>query len=186
VRYGNTSFGNACLAARNLVQADLGTHFVQITIGGWDNHQNIYANNVLPTLGAQFDLGLGNLIADLKASGTLDSTLIVALGEFGRTVGPLNQGSGRDHYLQQTVFFAGAKVSGGKAVGTTDALGANTVDPGWSRERNVKPEDVEATIYSALGIDYLKVIPDPTGRGFDYVPFASEQDLYGPVYELWG
>jgi Protein of unknown function (DUF1501) len=186
VRYGNTSFGNACLAARNLVSADLGTHFVQITVGGWDNHQNIYASNVLPTLGAQFDLGLGNLIADLKANGTLDSTLIVAMGEFGRTVGPLNQGSGRDHYLQQTVFFAGAKVSGGTTVGTTDALGANTVDPGWSRQRNVKPEDIEATIYSALGIDWTKVAPDPTGRGFDYVPFASEEDLYGPVNELWG
>ncbi len=185
VRYGNTSFGNACLAARNLVSADLGTHFVQITIGGWDNHQNIYVNNVLPTLGAQFDLGLGNLIADLKANGTLDNTLIVAMGEFGRTVGPLNQGSGRDHFLQQTVFFAGAKVSGGKAVGATDAQGAVTVDPGWSRERNVKPEDIEATIYSALGIDWTKVAPDPTGRGFDYVPFASEQDLYGPVNELW-
>jgi hypothetical protein len=185
VRYGNTSFGNACLAARNLVTADLGTHFVQITVGGWDNHQNIYANNVLPTLGAQFDLGMGNLIADLKAAGQLDSTLIVAMGEFGRTVGPLNQGSGRDHYLQQTVFFAGGKVTGGKTVGTTDSLGSATVDPGWSRERNVKPEDIEATIYSALGIDWTKVIPDPTGRGFDYVPFASEENLYGPVNELW-
>jgi hypothetical protein len=185
VRYGNTSFGNACLAARNLVTADLGTHFVQITIGGWDNHQNIYTSNVLPTLGAQFDVGLGNLIADLKAGGTLDNTLIVAMGEFGRTVGPLNQGGGRDHFLQQTVFFAGGKVTGGKTVGTTDSFGANTVDPGWSRERNVKPEDIEATIYSALGIDWTKVIPDPTGRGFDYVPFASEEDLYGPVNELW-
>jgi uncharacterized protein (DUF1501 family) len=186
LRYGNSSFGNACLAARNLVQADLGTHFVQITISGWDNHQNIYTSNVLPGLAGLFDSGLGNLIADLKESGTLDSTLIVAMGEFGRTVGPLNQGAGRDHYLQQTVFFAGGKVSGGKTVGSTDALGAAIVDPGWSRGRAVKPEDIEATIYSALGIDWTKVAPDPTGRGFDYVPFASEQDLYGPVNELWG
>lgn len=185
VRYGNTSFGNACLAARNLVSADLGTHFVQITIGGWDNHQNIYASNVLPLLAGQFDNGLGNLIADLKASGTLDNTLIIAMGEFGRTVGGLNQGSGRDHYLQQTVLFAGAKVSGGKAVGATDAMGAATSDPGWSRNRNVKPEDIEATIYSALGIPWTKIAPDPTGRGFDYVPFAAEEDLYGPVNELW-
>ncbi len=184
-QYGGTSFGNACLAARNLVNADLGTHFVQITVGGWDNHQNIYAPNVLPTLGKQFDLGLGNLIADLKSSGTLDSTLIIAMGEFGRTVGGLNQSSGRDHFLQQTVLFAGAQVTGGKSIGATDAQGATTIDPGWSRQRTVKPEDIEATIYSALGIDWTKVAPDPTGRGFDYVPFASEEDLYGPVNELW-
>jgi hypothetical protein len=186
VRYGSTSFGNACLAARNIVNQDLGTHFVQITMGGWDNHQNIYGSNVLPTLGKQFDSGLGNLIADLKAAGTLDSTLIIAMGEFGRTVGPLNQGSGRDHFLQQAYLFAGAKVSGGKTIGVTDSIGATTIDPGWSRGRTIKPEDVEATIYSALGIDWTTVRrDDPTGRGFDYVPLAAEEDLYGPINELW-
>jgi hypothetical protein len=64
-------------------------------------------------------------------------------------------------------------------------MGAATSDPGWSRNRNVKPEDIEATIYSALGIPWTKIAPDPTGRGFDYVPFAAEEDLYGPVNELW-
>ncbi len=185
-RYGNTSFGNACLTARNLVAANMGARFIQITVGGWDMHQNIYANNNLPTLGKQFDAGLGTLIADMQAAGTLDNTLIVAQGEFGRTVGPINQGSGRDHLLQQSVLFAGGKVNGGKVIGSTNASGDATADPGWSRGRDIHPEDVEATIYSALGIDWTSVLADPTGRGFDLVPFASEQDLYGPINELWG
>lgn len=185
-RYGNTGFGNACITARNLVNSNKGTVFVQITIGGWDNHQNIYTPAGLLNPAKQFDLGVGNLIADLKASGTLDSTLVVAMGEFGRTVGNLNQGSGRDHFLQQSVLFAGAKVTGGKTIGATDGLGSATTDPGWSRNRNVHPEDVEATIYSALGIDWTTIRrDDPTGRGFDLVPFAAEQDLYGPINELW-
>ena len=70
-------------------------------------------------------------------------------------------------------------------LGTTSADGASTVDPGWSRDRDVKPEDIEATIYSALGINWTTVrYEDPFGRGFEYVPFAS-QDVYGPINELW-
>jgi uncharacterized protein (DUF1501 family) len=107
------------------------------------------------------------------------------MGEFGRTVGGLNPGKGRDHFLQQSVLFAGAGVRGGRAIGVTDAAGATTRDPGWNRNRDIRPEDVEATIYSALGIDYTTIRKDdPIGRGFEYVPF-SERDLYGPVDELW-
>lgn len=185
-RYGNTSFGNACLTARNLVAANMGARFIQISIGGWDMHSNIYAANNLPTLGKQFDAGLGTLMADMQAAGSLDNTLIVAQGEFGRTVGPINQGSGRDHHLQQSVMMAGAGIKGGTVIGATTALGDATIDPGWSRRRDIHPEDIEATIYSALGIDWTSILADPTGRGFDLVPFASEQDLYGPVNELWG
>jgi hypothetical protein len=187
VSYGNSGFGNACIVARNLMRSKMGTRFVQISFGSWDHHVNIYAPNTnLQSMAKQFDSGLGQLIADLKADGTLDSTLIVALGEFGRTTGPLNTTAGRDHLPQQTALFAGAKVRGGKVVGSTDALGQNIADPGWSRQRAIRPEDLEATIYSALGIDWTKVRrDDPFNRGFEYVPF-SEQDLYGPVNELWG
>ena len=185
-RYGNTGFGNACLTARNLVAANMGARFIQITVGGWDMHQNIYAANNLPNLGKQFDTGLGTLISDMQTAGTLDNTLIVAQGEFGRTVGPINQGSGRDHLLQQSVLMAGAKINGGTVIGATTPSGDATADPGWSRGRDIHPEDIEATIYSALGIDWTSILSDPTGRGFDLVPFASEQDLYGPVNELWG
>ncbi len=184
-RYGNTGFGNACITARNLVAANMGARFIQITVGGWDMHQNIYAANNLPTLAKQFDAGLGMLISDMQAAGTLNNTLIVAQGEFGRTVGPVNQGSGRDHLLQQSVLMAGGGISGGTVIGSTNASGDATADPGWSRQRDIHPEDIEATIYSALGIDWTSLLADPTGRGFDLVPFASEQDLYGPVNELW-
>ena len=184
--YGNTSFGNACVAARNLLRANLGTRFVQISFGSWDHHVNIYTPNAnLQSMARQFDNGVGQLMADLKQDGTLDETLIVALGEFGRTVGPLNNTNGRDHHPQQSAFFAGAKVTGSKVIGSTDALGASIVDPGWARGREVRPEDIEATIYSALGINWTKVLhDDPFHRGFEYVPF-SDQDLYGPINELW-
>ena len=187
-RYGNTAFGNACITARNLLRADLGTRFIQITFGSWDHHTNIYgANTQLAVMAKQFDGGLGTLIADLKADGTLDQTLIVAQGEFGRTVGPPNSNGGRDHYLQQAVLFAGGGVRGGQALGATDAAGGDTVSPGWSRDRYVRAEDIEATLYSALGIDWTTVRhDDPLKRGFEYVPFASDQDLYGPVNELFG
>jgi Protein of unknown function (DUF1501) len=184
--YGNSSFGNACITARNLLRSNLGTRFIQISFGSWDHHVNIYApNSNLQSMAKQFDSGLGSLIADLKADGTLDQTLIVAMGEFGRTVGPLNLNAGRDHHPQQSAFFAGAKVRGMRAIGATDSTGAAIKDPGWSRGREIKPEDIEATIYSALGIDWTTVRrDDPFNRGFEYVPF-SEQDLYGPINELW-
>ena len=186
-RYGSTGFGNACIAARNLLQADMGTRFVQITLGGWDNHVNIYQGNAnLQARSRDFDNGVGTLIGDLRENGLLDQTLIVAMGEFGRTVGPLNNTGGRDHFLQQAVLMAGARIKGGRAIGKTDDEGRQTVETGWSRDREIRAEDIEATIYSALGIDWTTIRrDDPLGRGFEYVPFA-DRDLYGPVNELWG
>jgi hypothetical protein len=100
-------------------------------------------------------------------------------------VGAPNSGGGRDHFLQQAVMVAGAKVRGARAVGKTDAEGRNIVENGWSRDREIRPEDIEATIYSALGIDWTTIRrDDPLGRGFEYVPFA-DRDQYGPVHELW-
>jgi Protein of unknown function (DUF1501) len=184
-RYGNTSFGNACIIARQVVAANQGTRYVEITVGGWDMHQNIYAANQLPQLAAQLDNGLSQLITDLKASGDFADTMIVMAGEFGRTTGPLTAAKGRDHFTQQFAFFAGAGITGGKAIGATDATGSNTIDAGWSRGRNIKPEDIEATIYSAMGINWTTVrYDDPLGRGFYYVP-NSDQDVYGPINELW-
>src|SRR5262245_36469710 len=184
IRYGATAFGAACLTARNLLRANLGTRFIQINLGSWDYHQNLYAQ--LTPMAGQFDAGLGALLVDLKSAGLLDETLIVAQGEFGRTVGPLNRNNGRDHYLQQSVLFAGARIRGGRALGATDDLGADTVETGWRRDRYVRAEDIEATIYSALGIDWTTLRRDSRfGRGFEYVPGAGD-DLYAPVHELWG
>jgi len=191
-RYGNSGFGNSCIVARNLVHADLGTRFIQITLGGWDNHTNIYANNagIYPS-SRQLDAGLGNLIADLAtlsgANGRtrLDETLIVAKGEFGRTVGNLTGQSGRDHYFVHSALFAGGGVQGGRVVGQTTADGRFVEDPGWSQARPIGPEDIAATIYSALGINYTTVRrDDPLGRGFEYVPSTNEWPAY-PVVELF-
>ncbi|MBI2689631.1 MAG: DUF1501 domain-containing protein [Acidobacteria bacterium] len=189
-RYGNTSFGNALLTAKQVLEANMGTRYIQVSLGGWDMHNNIYTaqqgQNSIFSLGKTLDDGLGALLADMKASGQLKETLIVMMGEFGRTVGPLTSTMGRDHYLQQFAFFAGGGVKGGRALGTTDATGARTEDFAWSAGRDVRVEDIEATIYSALGINWTNVrYDDPFGRGFEYVPFAND-GLYKPIDELWG
>jgi uncharacterized protein DUF1501 len=190
-RYGNTTFGNSCLIAQQILAANQGTRFIQITFGSWDMHQDIYGTqnargNNLYTMGKPLDDGVAAMLSDMKANGMLDQTLVVMVGEFGRTVGPLTGAGGRDHFLQQTAVFAGGGIRGGRAIGATNATGSDTVDFGWSRGRYVKPEDVEATIYSALGIDWTKIRKDdPFHRGFEYVPFSS-QDIYGPINELWG
>lgn len=196
-RYGNSGFGNSCIVARNLVRSDLGTRFIQINIGGWDNHQAIFT----PGQGiyrpiAQFDPGFANLLKDLseqpgtKGGSLLDETLVVVMGEFGRTVRSgstvgLNAAQGRDHYFVHFTVFAGGGVGGGRTIGSTTAEGLNTLDPGWSQGRPATYEDVSATIYSALGIDYTtKRYDDPFGRGFEYVPFAADGAWY-PILELF-
>ena len=111
------------------------------------------------------------------------------VGEFGRTPA-LSAAGGRDHFLQQTAVFAGAGIKGGKTIGATSADGSSIVDYGWKGSgdtgpRYVRPEDIEATIYSALGIDWTTIRgDDPYHRGFEYVPFAN-QGTYGPINELW-
>jgi uncharacterized protein (DUF1501 family) len=168
---------------------------VQISFGSWDMHQDIYGaqnpkGNNMFTMGPQLDNGVGALLDDLKSSGMLDETLLVMVGEFGRTPGGLTPAGGRDHYVLQTAVFAGAGVTGGKVIGATSPDGKTITDFGWNGSgatgpRNVWPEDIEATIYSAMGIDWTKVRQDdPFHRGFEYVPFAS-QGTYGPINELW-
>jgi len=188
-RYGASAFGNACLVAKQALAGNQGTRYVQITFGGWDMHANIYAPppaNGIYRLGRWLDDGLAALLGDLRSNGQLNETLVVVMGEFGRTVGPLSAQAGRDHHLQQFALFAGGGVRGGTVIGSTDPTGANIAAPGWSRQREIRTEDIEATIYSALGIDWTKIrYDDPFGRGFEYVPYARE-DIYGPVHELWG
>jgi hypothetical protein len=183
--YGNSTVGDCCLTALKVLRANAGTRFIQITTGGWDDHNNIYQETVLPNRMRTLDTALGQLIADLKSNGLFNDTLIVMAGEFGRTVGPLSAAQGRDHFVQQFCFLAGAGIRGGKPLGTTNATGSASTEFGWRRERDVRPEDIEATIYSALGINYTSIrYDDPFSRGFEYIPYAHE-DIYGPVSELW-
>ena len=191
-RYGNSAFGNSCLVARNLLSADLGTHYIQITLGGWDNHQAIYTpNGGIYTPSRQLDSALASLIADLAtmsgSNGTtlLDETLIVVKGEFGRTVGGLTDLNGRDHYFVHSALFVGGGVRGGTVLGSTTAEGEFIDDPGWSEGRGVTAEDVATTIYSALGINYTTVRrDDPLGRGFEYIPSTNAWTA-APIRDLF-
>ena len=191
-KYGSSSFGDACITARNVLGAQLGTRYVQITLGGWDNHQNIYQpkSGIYPSAG-QLDAGLANLLADLVAmpgsqGGTLlDETLIVLKGEFGRTVGNITGQQGRDHYFVHSTLVAGGGIQGGRVLGSTTPDAAYVQDPGWSQQRPVYAEDIAATIYSAMGIDYTTVRhDDPLGRGFEYIP-TNEPYIGAPVLELF-
>ena len=162
------------LWARNAVKANLGISFVNVVYDGWDTHVGMFDASYSPnmyTLCNTLDRGVGNLISDLKASGDLSSTLIVMLGEFGRTPGLLNAQGGRDHWKDaMSICMAGGGIKGGRALGATSATGDEITDPGWSGNRGIFIEDIACTIYSALGIDWTRRITNtPSGRVFEYV-----------------
>jgi uncharacterized protein DUF1501 len=185
-RYGNTQLGDGCIVARNLVEADAGTHFVYVNHYSWDHHGRIYAPNGHYQMSRELDTALGSLLEDL-ASRTrgdgrtlLDETLVVCMGEFGRTPGDLNLMKGRDHHQNAyTGLFAGGGVKGGRILGKTDEIGSKIIDGGWSQKRSIYMEDVATTIYSAMGIDWTKKIEGtPSGRAFYYIePFASKKTI---------
>ena len=183
-RYGQTQVGDGCILARNLVEADAGTHFVLVNHRDWDHHTRIYNEGNHYKLCKELDVALSSLLDDLAARKRpdgrtlLDETMVVCFGEFGRTPGELSAANGRDHYQYAlTGLFAGGGVQGGRVIGKTDELGAKVVQPDWDVKRSVYMEDVATTIYSALGIDWSKVIEGaPSGRAFHYIePFASKQ-----------
>jgi hypothetical protein len=152
-RYGANFFGQSCLLARRLVEA--GTRFVQIkwydniAFHGWDVHGADLAGmaRMEQHLCPRFDQGLTALLDDLKQRGLLDSTLIVACGEFGRTP-KINKYGARDHWPHCfSVLMAGAGVPGGTVVGASDREG------GYPANSPVRPPELAATIYRRLGID---------------------------------
>jgi hypothetical protein len=195
-RYGSNFFGDQCLLAKNIIKADKGTRFLALFHGNWDNHWGLFDSsnpeNVF-VLAREFDTALGNLIEDLRSlpalgpgGGTaLDSTLIVAIGDFGRTPGALNNIGGRDHYRYvQVALMAGGGTRGPKAIGTTDEVGGSILDYGWSEQRPLRMEDVTATIYSALGINWTKTILTPLGWNYEYVRSALA-GAYKPIEEVF-
>ncbi|HYR43693.1 MAG TPA: DUF1501 domain-containing protein [Terriglobia bacterium] len=188
-RYGGTDLGRAAIVARNAVQANNGTVFIALTQGGWDLHQNMFyrtASDNMYKLCYELDTAIATLVWDLKASGNFSETLIVLVGEFGRTPGPLNPRGGRDHHRDaMSVVMMGGGIAGGRIIGATNNTGAAIVDPGWSAGRPIVMEDIAATIYDALGINWTKSIEHtPSGRKFEYVPFAA-QGLYVPINEVF-
>lgn len=183
-RYGSCGVGDACVIARNLVEADAGTKYIFIAHANWDLHSGAYGTNGKGgyyELCKDLDSALSGLTDDLESKTDsdgrrlLDKTFVVCMGEFGRTPGELTKHNGRDHYNKAAVgLFTGAGVVGGKALGTTDELGANVLDPGWRHSRSIYPEDIMLTVYSAMGIDWTKKITQtPSGRAFQYVEDIS-------------
>jgi hypothetical protein len=181
-RYGNTAPGLGCALARNLLREDGGTRYIHICQHGWDHHRRIWDRTTPDNhykLIADFDPALSSLIEDLavtpsKASPRkmlLDETLVVFMSEFGRTPGPLNHILGRDHHKYVfPAMFAGAGVKGGLVSGASDADGNRCVDTGWNKKEQPRIENVVATVYSALGIDWAKEVHGlPSGRTYAYV-----------------
>lgn len=188
-RYGDTQIGKSANIASNAIRAKNGAVFVALSHGGWDTHQNMFDRAYAPnmyTLTRDIDSAVAGLVEDLKESGDLDKTLIVIMGEFGRTPGALNAQGGRDHHRDaMSVVMIGGGVAGGRVIGATDAIGRYVTDPGWSMQRPIVMEDIASTIYSAMGIDWTKSLLDtPSGRKFEYVP-AAARGVYGSVDEVF-
>ena len=158
-RYGRNQLGQRCLLARRLVEG--GVPFVTVYDGGWDSHSNIF-NGMRKRL-PNWDASVAALIEDLDERGLLDSTLVLALGEFGRTpkLSTLSGQTtpGRDHWANaMSVLMAGGKTPGGTVVGATDRKGHSAI------ERVLSPENFVSTVYSKLGIDPDKILYTPQGR----------------------
>jgi hypothetical protein len=168
--YGRTSFGQRALLARRLAEA--GVPFITLYDGGWDHHTKLFPSfkNRMPA----FEGTIAALIEDLHQRGMLETTLVVALGEFGRTP-QINKDGGRDHWSNaMSVMFAGGGTPGGLVVGATDVKGYSAV------ERVLSPEYFASTVYAKLGIDPGKVLYAPNGRPSHLVSDPN------PIAELMG
>src|SRR2546421_1114235 len=158
-KYGRTSLGQGALLARRLVEA--GVRFVTVSRGfnTWDHHKDIFPN-LSNTFLPEFDRAYASLLEDLHQRGMLDSTLVIAAGEFGRTP-EINGMGGRDHWPNAfSLTLAGAGVTGGRVLGETDEKGM------FVKDHPVEVPDLFATIYKKLGIDYEKEYISNIGRPF--------------------
>lgn len=196
-RYGDNQVGLGCLFARNLVQADAGTRYIHIVHPDWDHHKAIFdhsaaSNHYLRC--NEFDRAMANLIRDLSAARSprnagktlLDETLVVMVTEFGRVPGALNGIAGRHHYNEAYLsLFAGGGIKPGRIIGATDSTGAKVIETGW-KFRKVQPrtENVYASVYSALGIDWrTEMTNTPSKRSYRYVDvlgateFVSDDEI---------
>lgn len=166
--YGTSNFGKGCLMARRLVES--GVKFVEVVLDGWDTHQDNF--NRVAKLAGTFDSAMGTLIKDLHERHLLDSTLVIWMGEFGRTP-RINGNEGRDHYPSAwSAVLSGGGSRNGMAYGQTDAEGTKPVD------KALLVPDFFATVASLLGLDPTRSVMTPVGR-----PIAVT-DKGKPVSEL--
>ncbi len=154
-RYGNTGFGRGCLMARRLVE--MGVPFIEVDLGGWDNHQNIF-----PTLKDQklpeMDKAMSALISDLNDRGLLDSTVVLWMGEFGRTPN-INSNAGRDHWAKSwSVVVGGAGFKKGIVVGETSSDGKEVVSEAYTSQ------DLMASVLKSIDISLETNFTAKNGR----------------------
>jgi hypothetical protein len=153
-RYGRTAFGQGCLLARRLIET--GVTFVEVESDGWDTHQDNFDR--VKNLAGPTDQGFATLVADLKERGLLEKTLVIWMGEFGRTP-RVNPQSGRDHYPRAfSVALAGGGVQGGRVIGATSADGATITD------RPVTVPDLFTSFCHTLNINPRKENLGPLDR----------------------
>lgn len=168
-RYGRTPFGQGCLLARRLVES--GVTFVEVELNGWDTHQDNFER--VKKLSESADPAFTSLVADLKVRGMLDKTLVIWMGEFGRTP-KINPKTGRDHFPQAfNVALAGGGMKGGKVIGATspDAMSV--------KERPISVPDLFCSFYQALKINPRKENMSTLGRPIKII------DSGKPVQELF-
>lgn len=183
-RYGN-EFGLGCALARNIINADAGTRFIYIIDAPqpWDHHSFIFdrtrPNNHYVTC-VNFDRAFSSLVKDLSSMPSktpgktlLDETMIVVSSEFGR-MPYMNNVMGRDHYNQcYTSLFLGGGVKPGRVIGKTNENCSKCVDTGWKHKEQPAMDNLVATMYSALGVDWSKRIDKtPSGRAYEYIQTA--------------
>src|SRR6185437_7661915 len=152
--YGAGDFGRGCLLARRLVEA--GVKYVEVQLDGWDTHKDNFTRT--KTLCQELDPAVSALLVDLDARRLLDRTLVVVMGEFGRTPA-INENEGRDHHPKAySVLLAGGGVRGGLAHGKTDATGDEVV------EGKTRVPDLFATLAVQLGLDPDETVQTRVGR----------------------
>ena len=170
-RYGRNDFGQRLLLARRLT--GVGVSFVTVYNGGWDHHTKIFEDGFKKKI-TMVDTGISALINDLHGRGELDNTLVLLLGEFGRTP-KINKDAGRDHWPHaMSVLVAGAGVPPGQIIGSTDVKGY------YAAENIYSPEDFACSLYTKMGIDPHKILHTNTGRPLPIVNGGA------PIKELFG
>jgi hypothetical protein len=168
--YGKNSFGQSCLLARRLIEA--GTRFVTINKGGWDTHTANFSTLKTYRL-PELDQGYAALLQDLSDKGMLANTMVICMGEFGRTP-KVNSSAGRDHWAGSCfITIGGGPVKTGMAVGESDETGSNP------KERPITVEDFAATVYKALGVNTDKAYETADSRPVRILESGE------PVHELF-
>lgn len=196
-KYGDNEVGKACAMAVKLLATNRGTKMVQITQGNWDHHYDIYSPNGNSNIYAQcgqLDPALAAMLEDLAAKpgvrggSLLDETLVLVVGEFGRTPANLTNNGGRDHYPYcWSALVAGSGIQGNQVFGGTDDQGYFIQDHFWSQNRTISPFDLQATVLSSMGIDWTKEIQEtPSGRVYEYTPKVNgEPGYYKDIVEMF-